>query len=274
VRLRPLHQQFALTAAAALLGMLRCRCEVRAAAIGQHTYGEFVRCQETPTCVAVLKAAPPASEFALAIPLGLLFPMLDRLLGGGREMGPVERRPLTTIERRLAARLCGTLAEQWTVAWRALAQLECSVDRVECDARAAQLAPPAESVVEMTYDVSTSGPGGRMTLCVSTAVLRAWMTPETGMATAGAIQSGETPDARAGKSDTSVEMVAQLSPATIPAADVVKLAVGDIITTSHPVAAPLELRVDGVTQYLVRPGVAKGHKAVQIVERADPPAGE
>ncbi|MGD9722163.1 MAG: flagellar motor switch protein FliM [Pirellulales bacterium] len=268
-RLRLPHQRFAVAAGSALSNMLRCRCEVRAATVQQHSYGEFVRGVESPTCVAVLRAAPLPGEMALEVPLGLLFPMLDRLLGGGREAGPVERRPLTKIEGRLATRLCGALAEQWSQAWREMAQVECSVDRVEGDPRAAQLVLPTEVVVVMTYELSMPGASGRMTLCIPAAVLRLVVSARREPATRGE-SKGCDPSSPA---DSKVKLVAQLAPSGIAAAEMLKLAVGDIITTNHDVNAPLELRVDGVPTFLVRPGVAQGHKAVQIVEQADPPAG-
>ena len=50
----------------------------------QLTYGEFVFSLENPTCFNLLKADPLEGNLILDINPSILYPIIDRLLGGGR----------------------------------------------------------------------------------------------------------------------------------------------------------------------------------------------
>ena len=69
--------------------------------VDQLTYSEFVFSLENPTCFNLLKAEPLEGNLILDINPSILYPIIDRLLGGGKEAGPLARRPLTEIELRL-----------------------------------------------------------------------------------------------------------------------------------------------------------------------------
>ena len=85
--------------------LLRSMVEVKLTSVDQLTYSEFVFSLENPTCFNLLKAEPLEGNLILDINPSILYPIIDRLLGGGREAGPLARRPLTEIELRLVSRI-------------------------------------------------------------------------------------------------------------------------------------------------------------------------
>ena len=52
------------------------------------TYSEFVFSLENPTCFNLLRAEPLEGNLILDINPSILYPIIDRLLGGGREARP------------------------------------------------------------------------------------------------------------------------------------------------------------------------------------------
>ena len=108
----------------ALAALVRCPVEVSLAAIDPRTYGEFLDGLRVPSCFNVLRVRglpglPHGDKtlrcdrgdgwndcLLLDIELAIVFPMLDRLLGGVGDDQPPSR-PLTEIELPLAARLVG-----------------------------------------------------------------------------------------------------------------------------------------------------------------------
>jgi flagellar motor switch protein FliM len=110
--LRAANTRLAAELGPALTALLRCPLEVGFAGIDQRTYGEFLQGLRNPTCFSVLRARGLAGTrnngmdecFLLDLEPAILFPMIDRLLGGGGDDQPPPR-PLTEIELPLAARI-------------------------------------------------------------------------------------------------------------------------------------------------------------------------
>ena len=115
--LQTLHEGFGRNFGAALSALLRSIVEVKLTSVDQLTYSEFVFSLENPTCFNLLKAEPLEGNLILDINPSILYPIIDRLLGGGREGGPAgpaaadgdraaagvaDHRP---VPRRAAARL-------------------------------------------------------------------------------------------------------------------------------------------------------------------------
>ncbi len=90
--LQTLHEGFGRNFAAGLSAMLRSMVEVKLTSVDQLTYSEFVFSLENPTCFNLLKADPLEGNLILDINPSILYPIIDRLLGGGREAGPLARR--------------------------------------------------------------------------------------------------------------------------------------------------------------------------------------
>src|SRR6185503_7280077 len=107
---------------AALSGLLRSIVEVKLTSVDQLTYGEFVFSLENPTCFNLLRADPLEGNLILDINPSILYPIIDRLLGGGRDTGPISRRPLTEIELRLVSRITGLFLKELQHAWEGVLQ--------------------------------------------------------------------------------------------------------------------------------------------------------
>ena len=85
--LQTLHEGFGRNFGAGLSALLRSIVEVKLTSVDQLTYSEFVFSLENPTCFNLLKAEPLEGNLILDINPSILYPIIDRLLGGGREGG-------------------------------------------------------------------------------------------------------------------------------------------------------------------------------------------
>ena len=103
--LQTMHEGFGRNFGAALSALLRTIVEVQLTSVDQLTYSEFVFSLENPTCFNLINAQPLEGQLILDINPSLLFPIIDRLLGGGNNISPPARRPLTEIELRLVSRI-------------------------------------------------------------------------------------------------------------------------------------------------------------------------
>lgn len=268
--LQSLHEGFGRNFGAAMSALLRTIVEVKLTSVDQLTYSEFVFGLENPTCFVLLNAEPLKGNLILDVNPSIMFPMIDRMLGGGKEASNPVRRPLTEIERRLVQRFTSLFLEEMELAWTNVIELELSVDRIESNPQLVSIVPPNEVVVLIGFELAMQNARGMLNLCIpynsierfsSTLVANSWQGYGRGLS------SPETRSHIAMQMENSeVEMVVTLAGSRITTAELLGLRVGDIITTDHDVKAPLNVSVGGHTKYLGSPGAIKGRKAIQIQE--------
>ncbi|MFZ5828554.1 MAG: flagellar motor switch protein FliM [Planctomycetota bacterium] len=274
--LQTLHEGFGRNFGAALSAMLRSIVEVKLTSVDQLTYSEFVFSLENPTCFNLLKAEPLEGNLILDINPSILYPIIDRLLGGGREGGPLARRPLTEIELRLVSRITTLFLNELHHAWENVLDLNLAVVQVESNPQLVQIVPPNEVVVLISFELTIGELRGMMNLCIPynsieriggklsanswSAYGRKQATPETIKQISGAVCT------------SSVALSVRLAQTHITAGELVGLRVGDIITTQKDVRSPLVVSVEGVPKFRAHPGAVKGHKAIRIEGMIENPA--
>lgn len=268
--LQTLHEGFSRNFAAGLSAMLRCMVEVKLTSVDQLTYSEFVFSLDNPTCFNLIRAEPLEGHFILDINPTILYPMIDRLLGGGREPSPITRRPLSEIERRLVGRITALFLEELKRAWENVLPLELTVVRVESNPQLVQIVPPNEVVVLVSFELAMGDIRGMANLCIPYNSIEGIANKLSANSWASYGKKQVSPDAteRIGRAirASTVQLVVQLARTHITTQDLLELRVGDIITTKKDIRTPLVVRVEGIPKFLARPGLFKGHKAICIEE--------
>src|SRR5262245_28271425 len=263
------HEGFSREFGAALSAMVRAIVEVKLISVDQLTYSEFVFSLENPTCFNLLKADPLEGHIILDLNPSIIFPIIDRLLGGGRApQQNVPRRPLTEIELRLASRITDRAIEALRNAWSSVCDLSLKVTQVESNPQLVQIVPPNEVIVLISFEISMGEMRGIMNLCIPFNTIE----PLAGKLSANTWSSytQKQPDRRqilnleTGVSNAGVEMVVNLASTKLTAEELAGLAVGDVIVTEHDHHLPLEVSIEGRPKYHGFAGLAKGHKAVRI----------
>lgn len=273
--LQSMHEGFGRNFGAALSALLRSIVEVKLTSVDQLTYGEFVFSLENPTCFNLLRAEPLEGNLILDINPSILYPIMDRLLGGGKDAGPVSRRPLTEIELRLVGRITSLFLQELKHAWDGLLPLKLSVDRVESNPQLVQIVPPNEVVVLISFELMLGELRGMINLCIpfnaiervsSRLASNSWVTYGKSSATV------QTRAELAKRLDASeVELVVTLAESKITTGDLIGLRVGDIITTEKDVHQPLDVAIEGSSKYQASAGAFKGCKAIRIDAALPPP---
>ncbi len=267
--LQTMHEGFGRNFGAGLSALLRSIVEVKLTSVDQLTYSEFVFSLENPTCFNLINAEPLEGQLILDINPSLLFPMIDRLLGGGSTPTPPARRPLTDIELRLVDRITTLFLAEMQRAWANVLELELSVDRVESNPQLVQIVPPNEVVVLISFELTLGNVRGMMNLCIpfnsierigNKLSANSWVAISKRSSTRESIQQVSNQIGGA-----VVELVADLADTRLSTADLIGLRVGDIVTTEKDVHAPLLIRVEGQPRFHASPGAFKGRKAIQVV---------
>jgi flagellar motor switch protein FliM len=264
-----LHDGFSRELGASLSGMLRAIVEVKLISVDQLTYSEFVFSLENPTCFNLLESEGLQGHIILDISPSIIFPIVDRLLGGGKESSPeYPSRPLTEIELRLVSRITGLATRALENAWDNICQLGLRVQQVESNPQLVQIVPPNEVIVLISFEITMGELRGIMNLCIpynTIEPLSGKLTSDTWTAyQKKGIDPRQLRNLEQGVQQAALEVVVHLAKTTVTAREVAQLAVGDVILTNHTSQQGAEVLVEGRPLLQAFPGVLKGHKAIRV----------
>jgi flagellar motor switch protein FliM len=273
--LQTLHEGFGRNFAAGLSALLRSMVEVKLTSVDQLTYSEFVFSLENPTCFNLLKAEPLEGNLILDINPSILYPIIDRLLGGGREAGAATRRPLTEIELRLVARITDLFLKELSHAWEGVLPLTLEVVQVESNPQLVQIVPPNEVVILISFEITIGDVRGMVNLCVpynSIERIGGKLTSNSWISYSRRQAAPEHVEQISRNLRSSlVEINVRLATTRITTGDLIGLRVGDIIATDKDIHSTLLVTVEGVPKFRASPGSLKGHKAIRIEEQITDP---
>jgi flagellar motor switch protein FliM len=271
--LQSMHEGFGRNFGAALSADLRSIVEMKLTSVDQLTYSEFVFSLENPTCFNLLKAEPLEGHLILDINPSILYPIIDRMLGGGKETGPISRRPLTEIELRLVRKITTKFLAELKKAWENVLPLKLEVERVESNPQLVQIVPPNEVVVLISFELTIGEVRGMMNLCIpfnSIERISNRLTANTWVSYGRSEASPESIHQISRQLNTAnVELIVTLAESKISTKDLLELRVGDVITTEKDAAGMLEVAVQGVPKFFASPGAFRGRTAIQVEQSVD-----
>lgn len=267
--LQSLHEGFARNFGASASALLRTIVESKLISVDQLTYSEFVYSLEIPTCFNLLRPAPLEGNWILDISPSILFPIIDRMLGGSASSDSALKRPLSDIELRLTSRITQTFLRELAEAWSNTINIDFEVQRVESNPQLVQIVPPNEVVVLVSFEITMGKARGMVNLCIPFNTIERIGAKLSNNSWVGYASSKANENSRKQLSEllgeSRVELVASVASSTIKAVDLLNLQIGDIITTEKDISLPIEIEVEGVGKFLGRPGAFKGKKAAEVV---------
>jgi flagellar motor switch protein FliM len=164
--LQSLHEGFARKFGASLSALLRNIVESKLISVDQLTYSEFVYSLEIPTCFNLLRPVPLDGHWILDISPSILYPIIDRLLGGNPETESQPKRPLSDIELRLTNRVTSVFLRDLSSAWENAVKLDIQLERVESNPQLVQIVPPNEVVILVSLELVIGRSRGTVNLCI------------------------------------------------------------------------------------------------------------
>jgi flagellar motor switch protein FliM len=271
--LEGIHEGFARNLGAFLSGFLRTIVEIRVASAEQLTYSEFIHSLPNPTNFNLISAEPLEGQMCLEISPLIVYPIIDRLLGGTNTELFIPQRPPTLIEQRLVSKINTRALEALTESWSELVEVEFKLVEVESNPHLVQIVAPNEVVVVLGFEIKMSGRAGTMSLCIPFNVIepvmgkllsQGWLayqrrTPAEDKA--GAIARGI--------GATYIDLIAYLAETTITVEELLTLQPGDIIQTAKPVTDDLILQIAGRNKFAGKLGKHRDSLAIKITRRAE-----
>jgi len=148
-----------------LSAQLRGLVGIRVASVDPLTYEEFIRSVPNPTTIAVINMDPLKGSALLEIDPSITFTIIDKLFGGLGEATKMNRE-LTDIERSVMEELIEPILDNLRIAWSNVIDLKPKLDYIETNPKFAQISPPNEMVILITFETKVGEVEGMINLCV------------------------------------------------------------------------------------------------------------
>jgi flagellar motor switch protein FliM len=272
--LQTLHESFARNFGASLSGFLRTIVEVKVATCEQMTYSEFTSGLPNPTSFNLIAADGLEGQMCLEISPLIIYPIIDRLLGGTSQDLFIPQRPMTLIEARLISSVTARGLAALSEAWAGIKELKFSISATESNPQLVQIVPPNEVVVVVGFELKMSNRAGTMNLCIPYNVIEPVVEQLSAQSWFSNSRHQKTKEIEEtigrGLNRAALTVTGLLATTTITLRDMMEMSPGDLVVTEKPAAQHVVVCIEGERKFLAQIGQYKGKRALRIVRAIDP----
>ncbi len=266
--LQMLHETFARLAGSALSAYLRCPVIIDLISLEQVPYEEYLR-SINQSVFTIMSLPPLTGQAVLEIEFGLVFTMIDRLLGGpGRT---INRNVLTDIEKPLFRQTVERMFSALKSAWEGVVIVNPGIEGMETSAQFVQIAPPTDIVVTILFEIKVGSSRGAMSLCVPYLVLKPITTK---LSAQKWFVNGSRKPTQAHRrlltyqiQQAAVDCTIRLGRTRISVQDFLKMRIGDVVKLDQRIERDMALLVSNAPKFEGKPSL-EGSKVVFNVSHA------
>jgi flagellar motor switch protein FliM len=250
VRVLQIAQEgFARQATTILTSMLRANARFELTGIEQFSYDDYLATLPSPAFIATFTLEPLAGKGLLAYPLDMAMATVDHMLGGsGKAEQP--NRPMTAMESTITVHLLDKLLEEFANTFAAITTVQPELNSLEYNPQLAQAASGSDTVMVASFEMTVGAREGTATLVLP---FSSFATALNNAASPQLSESALRKRQKATEALTArlnlvpVDVSVRFAPLEVSSADLLSLAVGDVLLLRHPRDAPLEVTTNDVT---------------------------
>ena len=244
------QEAFARQATTILTTFLRAGARLELVGIEQFSYDDYVVTLPNPVFISTFSLEPMAGKGMLAYPLDIAMAIVDHMLGGS---GTADQpsRPMTAMETTITNHLLDRLLDEFAALVRARSPRSSRRCSATSTTRSWPRPPPgSDTVMVATFTMAVGSREGEATLVLpfssfAQALNNAASPQLSESALAKRKRAAEALTARLNL--VPVDVSVRFAPLTVSSADLLSLAVGDVLLLRHPPDAPLEVTTNDVT---------------------------
>ena len=212
-----------------------------------------------------LRLGPQADIALLQIDSMLLFPVVDRLLGGSGGASELTR-DVTEIEDQIAKEFVRLICRELQAAWQVF-NVSVALETRQAPSHVQKLFSASDNALVFSFSVNMQSAGGDFQLMLPVSALGAFLgsttVPEPEHLRKSTMSS-KFADKLLGAS-FGTELV--LPGGRVPANDLLNLSVGKILLLGVPVRTPAVLKIDGHDSFQAVPVRSGNHRGAQLLDR-------
>lgn len=246
-----MHDRFARNFSSSLSAYLRTITEVNLVSVEQLSYQEFLLSVPDPTCFNAISIRPLEGAFALEVNPQLVFPIIDKMLGGPGE--PLKSmRTMTDIEQSIFDGILKLILDDLRESWKGIIDLDFKIQARETSPQLIQIVAPNEVVLLVVFEVKMGSVVGMINLAIPSIILEPVASKFDQEMYTGYKKSANFEEARLLMESLKRCMVttcAEIRGTHLRLSDILALQPGDIVPLTKRFDAVLDLTVDGIPRY-------------------------
>jgi len=265
--LRNLHEKLARNMSSSLSAYLRVITDVTLISVDQMTYGEFLMSLPDPTSFNIISMEPLEGNSVLEFNPSLVFPIIDKLLGG---IGvPLQKvRQMTEIEQSVLESVILLLINDIVEMWRPLIEMRVRIETSETSPHVIQIVSTNEVVILVCFEIKISEISGIMNMCMPAMLLEPIMSKLDSQDWFGSAKKATYVDNEESLRkiiiDAHMKVEVVLGKSKIMIKDLLNLKQGDILKLDQKSDKDIVLNVSDIPKFWGRLGVHDGNKAIKI----------
>jgi flagellar motor switch protein FliM len=266
-----LHDTFVRNLVSSLSAYLRSYLTVNLVSVEQLSYAEFLDGLPSPTCIVALGLRPYDGNGVLELNPSLVFPILEMLLGGSGKGSTAIQRDITEIEQRLLDGLIRIILQDLREAWKAVANVEFTIESMETEPQLLHLMASNEAVVSIGIEVRIGEAVGMMNIAMPSMVIKMMRQKFEQQWSVRKTQASATEQRRVLRAlrQAMLRLEVRMEGPTLAVRDLLELRAGNLLTFDYPVDRPIDLTVNGVHKFAGQV-VSTGKKRAFLVELVRP----
>lgn len=244
-----LHENFARGLASSLSAYLRAYAIVNLVSVEQLSFMEFAQCLPSPTVITSLAMHPSDGSAVLEMNPGLVFPIIEILLGGtGRTSGVKVDREITEIEQSILEGIYRIILNDMREAWRGVTLFEFEIQSMETDPQMLQILAPNEAVVAISMEVRIGDAVGLMNIGIPSIIIKMLRQKFDQQ---WSVRKAETTEREMKRNlhlirNATIHTDVRLTGPTIATEDLLRLEPGDVLKLEFGADKPLRLTMNGM----------------------------
>ena len=243
------QESFARQATTILTTFLRTGARMELRSIEQFSYDDYVQTLPDPVFITTFGLEPLAGKGMLAYPLDIAMAIVDHMLGGsGAAAQPT--RPMTGMETTITTHLLERLLHEFAASFAGITQLQPAMTGFEYNPQLAQAASGSDTVMVANFVMAVGSREGEATLVLPfSSFAQALNNAASPQLSESALRKRrKAAEALAARLNlVPVDVSVRFSPLSVSSADLLSLAVGDVLLLRHPRDSPLEVTTNDVT---------------------------
>jgi flagellar motor switch protein FliM len=250
-----------------LSNYLRVPLTVTAQGVRQVLFEEHTRTITSPSCINIIELAPIKTPAMLTLDIGLVFAMIEKMLGSATLHGDL-RREFTAIEARIARKIVLRMLGDLREAMQRILAVEVGLSAIEHNPEYTYIMNANDPCLLLLFKMELGEFVGELSVCISLPGLDA----ELGGEGASPYRDGRNAQERRedGKrlslilDSTRTEVVAELARLPVSMAQLGQLEEGGVLSLRKQVDEPLKVMVGGCPLFLATMGRFKSKSAIKI----------
>jgi len=265
---RAIHDKMARSLASDISSLMRSIVEIQLHSVDQMTYGEFLMSLPSPTSFNVFSLKPLDGKGVIELNPSIVFPMIDRLLGGNG--APFETsREFTDIELNLLDQILKVVTQNMKDVWSPIMDMYPIIEAKESSPNVVQIVAQNEIVVMVIMEIIIGQTSGMMNICYPVITIESLLPRLANrdlMLNETSGRKSRNKELRALLRGAKIELEAVLGYAEMDMNRILELEVGDIIKLNRPADDTVIVKVDGREKFIAEFGVRRYRRSIKIKE--------